>query len=273
MSESRPAVRRATHRRRWAAVVTAAVAMGAALVPLGAHGAVGQDRGSDAQHQARLAFLASPIVTEFSESTRVARVDVSKDPRVANEWLEESADVMDGWTIVVGGFEVEPGAERRAADEAVGNPGAPGVAGAAPVCPDIPQGSRSTDGSTTPDLGCDLATGERRTGEPSAGEPSDTLATAVDDTLSALLPDADLAPAKVRLVAGAATVDVATGFDDALADGAAHPSDVWQALLFTAHSNGAVDSVTFTLDGDCLAFAYASGGDMCVATTLPIELD
>ena len=91
--------------------------------------------------------------------------------------------------------------------------------------------------------------------------------------LASYFPEAGLAPTTVQVAEGAATVDVAGGLEDALAETGVYPGEVWQALLFTAHSNGAIDSVTFTLDGDCLAFAYATGGDMCAVTDLPIEMD
>jgi hypothetical protein len=106
----------------------------------------------------------------------------------------------------------------------------------------------------------------------SADSSSATLAKAVDEVLASYLPEADLRPTKVRVTQGEATVDVAPGFEQALTDAGVYPGDVWQALLFTAHSNGAIDSVRFTVDGDCLAFAYATGGDMCASTDLPVEL-
>src|SRR5690606_7109183 len=93
-----------------------------------------------------------------------------------------------------------------------------------------------------------------------------------DEVLAAYLPGAGLAPTTVHLDGGAATVDVDGAFAEALPEAGVYPGDVWEALLFTAHSNGAVDSVTFTLDGDCLAFAYATGGDMCAPTALPLDL-
>lgn len=250
---------------------TIAVAAAAALlVPAVAFSATGQDQAA-AQLQLRQELLEESFVTDVSETDQVVRVDVAQDPEAAEAWLDKSATVLDGWTVVVAGMDPKPGKERARLDrEAFAADAPPDTA-----CPDVPDGPRSTDGSTMPLLGCgtgkdvQLTAGAKRA---TTGGPSRTLGTAVDEVLASYLPDADLAPTKVRITKGRATVDVAAGFTDALSDAGVYPGDVWQALLFTAHSNGDIDSVKFTLDGDCLAFAYATGGDMCVATDLPIEL-
>lgn len=271
------------HRRAIAIAVAAAL-----LVPAATFSAAGQDQAA-AVLQQRQELLDQAVVTDVSEAEQVVRVDVSRDPGAADAWLDESAQVLDGWTVVVAGTEASSGETRAARDaEAMAADPAPGAAD----CPEIPEGPRSQDGATTPYLGCgttaavhptarsdgrgglqsqdgaEVALGETITG----GSAGTTLAEAVDAVLAAYLPGAGLAPTTVELDDGAATVDVAPGFEEALADAGVYPGDVWQALLFTAHSNGAVDSVTFTLGGDCLAFAYATGGDMCAATDLPIEL-
>jgi hypothetical protein len=253
------------HRR-----IIAAAAAAAVLVPAAAFSAAGQDQAA-AQLQLRQELLGESFVTDVSEADQVVRVDVAQDPEAAEAWLDESSTVLDGWTVVMGGMEQRSGKERARLDrEAFAADTPPDTS-----CPDVPDGPRSKDGSTMPLLGCgtgedvQLTAGAMRA---TTGGPSRTLATAVDDVLASYLPDADLAPTKARITKGRATVDVAAGFADALSDAGVYPGDVWQALLFTAHSNGDIDSVKFTLDGDCLAFAYATGGDMCVATDLPIEL-
>jgi hypothetical protein len=253
-------------RYRRTIAITAAAAL---LVPAAAFSAAGRDQAT-AQLQLRQELLAESVVTDVSEAEQVVRVDVAKDPEAAGSWLDESAEVLDGWTVVVAGMDATTGEERAQLD-------AEAVAGDPPStaepCPEIPQGPRSADGATTPYLGCEPAGGVQSTSRSvDKGASTSTLAKAVDQVLASYLPGADLPRTKARIVKGEATVDVAAGFEQALADAGVYPGDVWQALLFTAHSNGAIDSVTFTLDGDCLAFAYATGGDMCSSTDLPIDL-
>ncbi|MEU4362956.1 hypothetical protein [Promicromonospora sp. NPDC023987] len=253
-------------RYRRTIAITAAAAL---LVPVAALSAVGRDQAT-AELQLRQELLAESVVTDVSEAEQVVRVDVAADPEAAGAWLEESGEVLDGWTVVVEGMDTKAGEERARLDaEAVAGDPPP----AAEPCPETPQATRSTDGSTTPYLGCEPAGGVQSTARSvEEGASSTTLAKAVDEVLASHLPGADLPPTTVRIVKGEARVDVAAGFEQALADTGVPPGDVWQALLFTAHSNGAIDSVKFTLDGDCLAFAYATGGDMCASTDLPIEL-
>lgn len=254
-------------RYRRTIAVAAAVAL---LVQIAAFSAAGQGQAALQLQQEEL--LGQSVVTDVSEAEQVVHVDVARDPAAADAWLDESAEVLDGWTVVVAGMESKPGKERAELDaEAVADDPAPPAG--ADQCPDIPEGPRSGNGATTPYLGCGPSEGVHATARTVKGGPSTTtLAKAVDEVLASYLPGADLPPTKVRITKGEATVDVAAGFERALADADIYPGDVWQALLFTAHSNGAIDSVRFTLDGDCLAFAYATGGDMCASTDLPIEL-
>ena len=253
-------------RYRRTIAITAAAAL---LVPVAALSAVGRDQVA-ADLQLRQELLAESVVTHVSEAERTVRVDVATDPKAAGAWLDESGEVLDGWTVVVEGMDTRAGEERARLDaEAVASDSPP----AAEPCPETPQGSRSTDGATTPYLGCEPTAGVQSTARSvEEGASSTTLAKAVDQVLAAHLPGADLPRTKVRIVKGEATIDVAAGFEQALTDAGVYPGDVWQALLFTAHSNGDIDSVKFTLDGDCLAFAYATGGDMCALTDLPIDL-
>ncbi|WP_129784623.1 GerMN domain-containing protein [Promicromonospora panici] len=254
-------------RYRRTIAVTAAAAL---LVPAAAFSAAGQGQAA-AQLQQQEELLGQSVVTDVSETEQVVHVDVAQDPAAADAWLDESAEVLDGWTVVVAGMESKPGKERAELDaEAVADDPVP----PAEECPEIPEGPRSGNGATTPYLGCGPNEGVHATARTVKGGPSTTtLAKAVDEVLASYLPGADLPSTKVRISKGEATVDVAAGFERALAHADVDPGDVWQALLFTAHSNGAIDSVRFTLDGDCLAFAYATGGDMCASTDLPIELD
>lgn len=253
-------------RYRRTIAVTAAAAL---LVPLAALSATGRDQAT-AQLELRQELLAESVVTDVSEAEQTVRVDVSQDPAAADAWLEESAAVLDGWTVVVGGMDSTSGEERAQldADAVAGDPPS-----AAEPCPETPGGPRSADGATTPYLGCEPKGGVQATARSvEKGSSTRTLGKAVDQVLASYLPEADLAPTRVRIDKGEATVDVAAGFEQALTDAGVYPGDVWQALLFTAHSNGTIDSVKFTLDGDCLAFAYATGGDMCASTDLPIDL-
>lgn len=246
--------------------VTAAVAL---LVPAAAFSAAGKDQAT-AQLELRQELLSESLVTDVSEADQTVRVDVAQDPAAAGKWLDESAEVLDGWTVVVGGMDKKSGKERAELDaEAVADdPVSPDE-----TCPDIPEGPRSDNGGTTPYLGCGPSAGVHATARTvEGGSSGTTLAKAVDEVLASYLPGANLPHTKVRIAKGEATVDVAAGFEQALSDAGVYPGDVWQALLFTAHSNGAINSVRFTLDGDCLAFAYATGGDMCASTDLPIDL-
>ncbi|WP_454858822.1 hypothetical protein [Promicromonospora soli] len=254
-------------RYRRTIAITAAAAL---LVPVAVFSATGQGQAAVQLRQQQEELLGQSVVTDVSEAEQVVRVDVAQDPAAADAWLDESAEVLDGWTVVVAGMESKSGEERAELDaEAVADDPAP----PAEECPDIPEGPRSGNGATTPYLGCGPSEGVHATARTVKGGPSTTtLAKAVDEVLASYLPGADLPRTKVRITKGEATVDVAAGFEQALADADVYPGDVWQALLFTAHSNGAIDSVRFTLDGDCLAFAYATGGDMCASTDLPIEL-
>ena len=45
-------------------------------------------------------------------------------------------------------------------------------------------------------------------------------------------------------------------------------SDFIHAALFTAYSNSAVGSVSFSVAGDCMAFAVATGGDACATMSM-----
>lgn len=261
MADLKLTVRR--YRRTIAVAVTAAL-----LVPAMAFSAAGRDQAA-AQLELRQELLAESVVTDVSETDQTVRVDVAEDPAAADAWLEESAEVLDGWTVVVAGMDTRSGEDRAKldADAMAEDPSTD------EPCPEIPEGPRSTDGATTPYLGCepdgDVQATSRSVGK---GSAKATLAKAVDEVLATYLPGAGLAPTKVRINKGEATVDVAAGFEQALSDAGVYPGDVWQALLFTAHSNGNIDSVKFTLAGDCLAFAYATGGDMCASTDLPIDL-
>lgn len=261
-------LRLTARRHRRAIAITAAAAL---LVPVAAFSATGQGQVA-ARLQQQQELLAQPVVTDVSEAEQVVHVDVAQDPAAADTWLDESAEVLDGWTVVMEGMDTTSGEERAQLD-------AEAMAGDPPLpdesCPEVPDGPRSEDGGTTPYVGCGTTGGVQATSsarEITKGSSSTTLARAVDEVLASYLPGAGLRPSKARIVEGEATVDVAAGLEQAMTDAGVYPGDVWQALLFTAHSNGAIDSVRFTLDGDCLAFAYATGGDMCTSTDLPIEL-
>jgi hypothetical protein len=254
-------------RYRRTIAVAAAVAL---LVPTAAFSAAGHDQAA-AELQQRQELLGESVVTDVSEADQVVHVDVAQDPAAADAWLDESAQVLDGWTVVVEGTDTTSAEERADLDaEAMaGDPPRTAV-----PCPEIPEGPRSEEGATTPFVGCGTTGGVQATAARTItkGSASATLAKAVDEVLASYLPGAHLAPTTVRITKGEATVDVAAGFEQALTGAGVYPGDVWQALLFTAHSNGALDAVRFTLDGDCLAFAYATGGDMCASTDLPIDL-
>lgn len=133
----------------------------------------------------------------------------------------------------------------------------------APSCSGRPAGPRLDGGRTAPFAGCvgDAPTWQR----PYAGPSKVSLRQAIGDVLRNRPGLASSIRVTVRLDArGHAAIDFGAPFtmnDRPLpfADG----SRLDQALTLTVHSNADVNSVDFSVAGDCLAYAVAVGGDTC----------
>ncbi|MBE1874601.1 hypothetical protein [Myceligenerans pegani] len=233
----------------------------------------GADRAAarDSLSAAAAAALTRSFVTDVDEQARTATVDMSRSPEAVHAWMDETSAELDGWTIEVTGLDAPDGEERAALDaaaaEAEGDrPVEP------PACPDLPVGARTDDGSTVPYLGCDPATGHEPPAAPVRGGVRHSLGAAVDMVLAELIPGADLAASRASVSGGQAVVDLPADFPGAAANAPVPAHEIDRALLFTAYSNGALDSVRFRVAGDCLAYATAVDGDMCATVPLPVEL-
>ncbi|GAB4083522.1 hypothetical protein GCM10028784_01520 [Myceligenerans cantabricum] len=240
--------------------------------PAGA-GNAGQDAASaEAQAEAeRAAALDQSFVTAADTGTRSVTVDSSEDPEAVYAWMDETSETLDGWTIEVEGLKTPGREERRAVDAAASE-----AEGDRPVraqaCPDLPTGPRTRGGSTVPYLGCDPVTGEEPGAQPVRGGPARSLAAAVDATLTELVPGTGLGASRAKVTRGQAVVDLPAGFPEA-AEAASVPAyEIDRALIFTAYSNGALDSVRFRVAGDCRSYATAVDGDMCATVSLPVQL-
>lgn len=214
-------------------------------------------------------FLALPFVHEVADDT--VKVDFSTDPVAAAAALAASPDVLDGLTINVEGIRVEDSGARRQADGAAS---AGDVPIAPALCPDRPEGPRSTDGTTVPYLGCDPLDGEERTAAVVMGDAATSLTAAFDRVLAATFQGATLPRVTATVSDGDVVVNIPIAAGELAlqlpkADGVA----LDRALLFTAYSNGAVDTIQFMVDGDCRLYALSVGGDMCSTVSFPIAAD
>ena len=214
------------------------------------------------------AFEALPFVSRVEGRENAYAVDwTDVDPAVVGAALEAASDALDGAVIRHRGLEVLPGPERAKMDNELGKQQAeqlPKWNGPSDLCPGKPLVERSDDGSTMAYLGCDPITGPATWSPKHAGDARDSLTAAVHTVLMALDVNETVA---VRVDGGSAVVDLpATVLDLHLhkADG----SDLYTALMFTVFSNGAIDEVEFLVDGDCLLFAFAVGGDSCSVVSM-----
>lgn len=212
-----------------------------------------------------------PFVTDVDEEGRTVTVDMAADPEAVYAWMHGASGDFEGWTVDVIGLEALGGEERAAFDAAAGGEESPRGT-AARACPDLPAGTRTDGDSTVPYLGCDPVTGHEPAATPVRGGLRHSLGTAVDVALAELIPGADLAASAVHVAGGDAVVDLPAGFPDAVANAPVPSYEVDRVLIFTAYSNGALDSVRFRVAGDCLAYASAVGGDMCATVPLPVRL-
>ncbi|MBL0888015.1 hypothetical protein [Myceligenerans indicum] len=216
--------------------------------------------------------LARSFVTGVDTSARTVTVDMSREPDAVYAWMDEVSKDLDGWTIEVAGLDAPDGKARAALDAAASD--AEGDRPVAPQsCPDVPTGARTDGRTTVPYLGCDPATGHEPAAASVRGGLRHSLGAAVDTVLAEMIPGADMAPARTSVARGRAVVDLPAGFPEAAARAPVPAYEIDRALIFTAYSNGALDSVRFRVAGDCLAYATAVDGDMCTTVPLPVALD
>jgi len=207
-------------------------------------------------------FLSLPFVEE--KPNLVIAVDFSNDPEAAFAALEAATPLLEGRQVMVTGIEVAAPRDRRQQDAKLSRLDVPV---SRPLCPDQPTGSRSLDGSTVAYLGCDPRDGTETRGQRFEGNAEVSLAHAIDQVLAVHLAGIPLSTVAVTILDGAAVVDLPA---EIAAIRRLPKEDGWalaRDLVFTAHSNGSVDSVHFTIEGDCLAFALAVGGDSCSTAT------
>lgn len=203
-------------------------------------------------------FLSLPFVEEKPDGGIV--VDFSSDPDAAFAALEAAEQALQEVEITVTGLGVVTPNDRRQEDAELSRLDVPV---SKPLCPDQPAGSRSLDGSTIAYLGCDPSDGKEIRSQAFAGSIGESLTAAIEQVLAVHLPDRELGTVTVKVSDGAVVVDLPMeiGRPPGLpkADGRA----LAQALIFTAYSNGNIDSIRFTIGDDCLVYAFAVGGDSC----------
>jgi hypothetical protein len=197
-------------------------------------------------------FLELPYVEERSDG--VIEVDFSENPNAAFAALTEAQDVLEGREVTVAGMGVQDRVTRRSDDLELGRIDAPVQAAR---CPDLPTGAY---------LGCDATTGRVSTGAPVTGDLEKSLRAAFIQAAAIAFPDAELASVQVSMRDGAATLDLPSSVLSTSMETEGLALD--QALIHTAYSNGAVESLEVTVNGDCLAYALLVGGDMCAVVSL-----
>ncbi len=272
-ANERSSSRLARVRRRIAAAVsrrgmrlTGGAGVVVAALCLSATAATWSQAASDAAGAARR--LDDPGIAATGPST--IAVDFSSP--LAVQLLEDAltgTDALDGLAIHATGLPVLSPSERHASDEAAGAAVEPSGPGQRPSCALEPTGPRSSNGSTTAYLGCDPVDGPAWS-QAFPGLPSESLGAATGAVIDQYLtrePDdiatLEQAPGHVEL-----SLSKALGARLAQLD----PDDASMLLTdlrFTVHTNGAIERVDLTIEGSCLAFAHAVGGDMCGQLAFP----
>ncbi len=251
--------RRGTRLTGGAGVVIAALCLSATA-------ATWSQAASDAAGAARR--LDDPGITAIGPTTLA--VDFSSP--LAVTLLESSltgTDVLDGLTIHATGLPVLTASERRGGDAAAGATVDPSDLDRSPTCPPEPAGPRATDGSTAAYLGCDPVSGPRWT-QPFPGSPSGSIGAAVGAVIDQYIAREPHDIVTFEHSPGHIEVSLSTALGEHLAElGPDDASTLLTDLRFTVSSNGSIDRVDLTIDGDCLAFAHAVGGDMCGPLTFP----
>ncbi len=224
-------------------------------------------------------LFAAPVVSQPSEysgdgeveglsgvsgisrvSDSVLLVDFTSEDAVAA--LIDNIDFLDGWTIQASNIETLSPAELRERDAANLDPAVMRqMAERDAIC--SPESVIRPSSGTTAYLGCDPDAGLRSSG-PFIGDVVVSLARATDAVIADALPGVDAASKVSELRPGFFEVTLGTETGQALASLASgDANDVYFNLSGSVASDARVRQAVFTIDGDCLAFHRAIGGDLC----------
>ena len=184
----------------------------------------------------------------------------------AENALVEALGEHDGRTIRVEGIEVLPSDERRARDLALAGPDLAMERRASdPLCPPEPFGPRSDE--LTVHLWCDPSAGPT-TRSVSSGSLSKDISEATAQILDRWI---EIPRSEITVIEngdGKYEVDLSSNAGRQIANlGFAVGTEIITDINFTGYSHFGIDELTFTIDGDCVAFHVATGGDMCVPFT------
>lgn len=209
---------------------------------------------------------ASPIARYVGDKTIV--VDASGGFGAVHQLLKGQDKALDGWTIRVTGIPRATRSQIRRDDQRLMR-NDPKVS--ASQCPSKPDSPRLAHGRTSAYLGCNETTGHERHSAVIVGPVDAGLKEAVGKVLNNAFPHSDHWAEVVVSVDrdGNASVSLPVEFGEAMRTKL--PSEkyaMYRDLLFTAYSNADLTSVSYTIDGDCLAYAFAVGGDMCATSDL-----
>lgn len=201
-----------------------------------------------------------------SGNTLIVDVSVDKEARLEQFMRADAAGITEGMLVQFVDGTVDSRSRAQASEDARKADAALIDSSLNQVCPSEPRSPRSEDGSTRPYLGCDPVTGIETFGESKQGLPAESLEAALEEVLSSGLGIPD-GVESVIVDGRSATVNLTSAVDAGL-----RTSDqlfaVTESLWFTAHSNGSLDSVMFTVEGDCMAYSRILRGDMCGAYPL-----
>lgn len=200
-------------------------------------------------------------------SERTLSLDASSSPRQAQQFLEENADQLEGWTVTVEGIEVLSGQERREADEVLGVDDA--NVESIP-CVSAPTGARSKDGSTIAHPGCLLEADSASRSSVHRGQTENSTEAAVAEVVASALGVSN-PTIEVHLDRRSQHLDISLS-SELTASRAVLPVaegiDLDHRIMMTVYSNGNVSSFSASIDGDCLAYALFVGGDSCARVAL-----
>ncbi|MDH3682229.1 MAG: GerMN domain-containing protein [Acidimicrobiia bacterium] len=210
---------------------------------------------------------------EFDASASHVVLDMS-DPdydRKVEELLERSDDFTIELIPPGGDRPTPPGHERRARDRAEARGDRPVDP---PKCPYLPRVARAAAARAF--LGCDPNDGSVRQGPPvdvGQGRPpgratSDALPDALLEALGANGAEraSQANPITVEDNDGNVVVHLPDGLLKPLPKAAA--AEIDRDLLLTVFSLETVKTVQFTIGGDCLEYAYMTGGDICAVVSM-----
>ncbi len=251
--------------RKPLAASAAAVLSATALVASGPSQAA-SDQPDPAPPPAVRKVVDSPIA-EYAGG-RTIEIDASGGFGAAHRLISENDDALEGWTIRFTGLATATGKQRQRDDERLMRSDPPI---APPKCPAEPPLTSRAPGRTIAYLGCNRTTGHETRGHAIAKSADHSLEEAVGDVLRSRFPDLEAWERVAARISpeGEATVSLPADFVESMQRSQkAEQYEMYRNLVFTAHSNGDIKSVGFTVEGDCLAYAMAVGGDICATEDL-----